>query len=197
MKLYLIRHGETDFNKFRRWQGQVDTPLNNTGRLQASKMHQWLIREGVELDCIYTSPLCRATETAQIINPNESKTVVDKRLTEINMGEFDGRNEDDLIAELGQARYDQWRNQMFQVPAPGGESIFEVIQRVRHVIGDILSSSQFNRLGVVAHQGVLVAIKSVISNRSDQDSLRSFRQKNNEIDIWTLNPMAHLTTVEL
>ena len=63
--LYLVRHGETDWNLQRRIQGSTDIPLNNTGRQQASRTGRLLARR--HWDAVITSPLSRAAETAQII----------------------------------------------------------------------------------------------------------------------------------
>ena len=65
MKLYLIRHGETDYNKMKRNQGQIDIPLNEYGRELAEKTAEGL--RGISFDLAYTSPLSRAKETAQIV----------------------------------------------------------------------------------------------------------------------------------
>ena len=70
----LIRHGETDWNVVRRFQGLSDIPLNDTGRQQAGFAKNGL--DGKIIDAIYTSPLQRAVETAEIIRKHEGKTVL-------------------------------------------------------------------------------------------------------------------------
>lgn len=67
MKIYLTRHGETDWNLAARIQGSTDTELNETGIRQAGQLADRLIRDGVRPDAIYTSPLKRAAVTAQIL----------------------------------------------------------------------------------------------------------------------------------
>jgi len=64
MKIYLIRHGETDWNKKLKIQGQADIPLNQTGRMQAEIAAKYL--DGIQFDAVFSSPLC-GQETAKII----------------------------------------------------------------------------------------------------------------------------------
>ena len=65
LRIYLARHGETDWNAARRLQGRTDTALNSTGRQQAAKLAEHL--KGVRLDAIYCSTLSRSRETAEIV----------------------------------------------------------------------------------------------------------------------------------
>lgn len=91
MKLYLLRHGETPWNKLGRFQGQTDIPLNESGRDLAV-----LTREGmpdVKFDRVFCSPLCRAVETARIFLEGRfplDQIQTDKRIMEISFGDNEG-----------------------------------------------------------------------------------------------------------
>lgn len=89
MLLYLMRHGETDWNKAHLWQGRTDIPLNDNGRKVAE-----LTREGlkdIHFDYAFCSPLCRAKETAEIILADRDvELVVDERVIEMGFGEWEG-----------------------------------------------------------------------------------------------------------
>lgn len=91
MKLYIIRHGQTDWNRVRRLQGRTDIPLNEWGRRVAR-----LTREGlkdVAFDVAFTSPLVRAKETAEIILKGRNVPVIeDKRLIEVDFGGYEGES---------------------------------------------------------------------------------------------------------
>ncbi|HVX00878.1 MAG TPA: histidine phosphatase family protein [Candidatus Babeliaceae bacterium] len=66
-RFLFIRHGQTDWNANRRWQGHIDTSLNETGRQQAEQLAELLFEQEKDLDAIYTSDLQRAYVTAEII----------------------------------------------------------------------------------------------------------------------------------
>ncbi len=128
MKVYLIRHGETDWNRECRLQGQSDTELNEIGielaEITASEL------KGVRFDALYSSPLKRAYRTAEIFNEGRDLEIItDKRLLEINFGEREGhvipgRDDDDSNPiynfEFVPEAY---------VPADGGESFDEIYAR--------------------------------------------------------------------
>ena len=89
MILYMIRHGETDFNRQRRIQGQSDIPLNAWGRELARRTGKGL--EDVRFDLVVTSPLIRAKETAQLIVGEKSIPFIEEpRIQEIAFGEYEG-----------------------------------------------------------------------------------------------------------
>lgn len=91
MKLYIIRHGQTDWNRARRLQGRTDIPLNEWGRRVAE-----LTREGlkdVAFDMAFTSPLIRAKETAEIILGDRNVPIIeDERIIEVNFGGYEGES---------------------------------------------------------------------------------------------------------
>lgn len=89
MKLYLVRHGQTDWNATDRLQGQSDIPLNTAGVTQAEFLRDQIHQRGLHFDAIYSSPLQRVRKTAEIIAAGQPITV-DARLNERNAGQFEG-----------------------------------------------------------------------------------------------------------
>ena len=89
MKLYIVRHGETDNNLNGIIQGIIDTPLNETGIKQAMELKEKL--KDVKFDLVITSPLQRAKLTAEIINDNKAEIICDKQIIERNTGDFEGK----------------------------------------------------------------------------------------------------------
>ncbi len=89
MKLYLVRHGETDWNKEGKIQGTTDIPLNDNGRMQILKTKEQL--QNINFDICISSPLKRAKETAQIITDGNCQIVYEDLLKERTIGNFEGK----------------------------------------------------------------------------------------------------------
>lgn len=102
--LYFVRHGQTDWNRLRRIQGQIDTPLNTTGRQQATRNGEALLRLGLDLRRVsfVSSPLGRCRETIEIIRRTLGLECTaystDDRLKEIHFGDWQGLHWHELCA---------------------------------------------------------------------------------------------------
>lgn len=90
MKLFVVRHGETDWNAQHIAQGQTDIPLNAHGIEQAERLCETLKQRGLKFDAVYSSPLERVRRTAEIITGNQYNIVLDKHLNERNLGDLEG-----------------------------------------------------------------------------------------------------------
>lgn len=148
-ELWLVRHGQTDWNREGRYQGQADLPLNATGLAQARALAERL--DGEHFDAIYASPLQRALRTAMILAARLGLEVrLDPRLREINQGEWQGMLVSDIAAryagELAQREVDP-----LNVRAPGGESVPEVAVRMWAAADDIARAYPAGRVLVVSH----------------------------------------------
>ena len=106
---------------------------------------------------------------------------IDSRLVELDLGEFEGRLESELGKELGK-RYNEWKSRMYLDPAPSGEGILDVANRVEPMLKALLDTS--GDVLIVGHQGVNMALKAKLSDCFTVECLSSFRQKNDEIDLW-------------
>ena len=126
-ELYLVRHGETDWNASRRIQGITDVPLNDTGRAQARRTGALLATR--EWDAIVASPLSRALETARLAGFGEL-VQVDPDLHEWNYGPYEGLT----TAEIRESvpGWSVWTH-----PIPGGETADEIAARVDRVIARV------------------------------------------------------------
>lgn len=99
-KIYLVRHGETDWNKARKLQGSTDIELNDTGRVQALLLNEEF--KGIRIDAVYSSNLVRAEETAKIISTGMNLQVItDHGLKERQWGSLEGSKFDDLKEKYG------------------------------------------------------------------------------------------------
>ena len=108
MKIYLVRHGETDWNKLERWQGHTDVPLNETGIEQANGLAE-IIGNHSNISMIYASPLIRAYRTAEILNQTLNvEIVVRDGLKEVSLGVWEGMNYAGVLEKYPND-YELWR----------------------------------------------------------------------------------------
>lgn len=122
--LVLVRHGETDWNRERRFQGHADRPLNDEGRRQAYELAETLREETVGV--VYTSPLQRASETARIVAATlglEAREL--EALREIDVGDWQGMTVDEVKARFPELADVAWRSGW-----PNGETHDELGARV-------------------------------------------------------------------
>jgi probable phosphoglycerate mutase len=127
-RIFLVRHGETDFNLTHRFQGRIDIPLNKEGKNQAQALSLALKHE--LLTAVYSSPLIRAMETARSIKVFHPSTPLfeEEGLIEMDLGELDGMQAGDWISQH-QEFYKTWRTTPSRLKMPGGESLGEVQNR--------------------------------------------------------------------
>jgi broad specificity phosphatase PhoE len=168
--LILIRHGETDWNVEARYQGQADPPLNEQGIAQAHHLANSLADIG--LDVIYTSPLQRAQQTAQLLARQLGIPLWEEpRLMEINQGEWQGllRSE---IEERYPELFQRWLTKPWSVTLPAGESLEQVQARVNAALDDIVGRHPDESVGLVAHR-IPIALIKVRTQGKDLDIVRT------------------------
>lgn len=142
--IYLIRHGQTDWNTARRIQGTTDVPLNVVGREQTLLLLPEI--KTLKLDKIFVSNLRRAQETAEILNREiQVPIVTDERLREVCFGEWEGRS----VLDLSDSVWHQFYRHPDQI---GSEPLTEVFKRVKSFF-ETTDLSQ-NTL-IVTHSGTL------------------------------------------
>lgn len=158
-RVVLIRHGETDWNRDRRIQGQTDTPLSALGRRQALAIGQRLKRE--RFTAIYASDLQRAWDTAQAIGQatlaersDAPQPVADRRLREMDFGEWEGKTSAEIAASHPEAHArSKHRDADFRIP--GGESFRDLYERTVDAVTSLVDAHPGGTLCVVAHGGIL------------------------------------------
>ena len=153
----LIRHGETDWNVVRRFQGLSDIPLNDTGRQQAGFAKNGL--DGKIIDAIYTSPLQRAVETAEIIRGDREIPIYPTEgLREMGIGEWEGL----LVSEIDERYpgwYDIWRTAPTQIRLKGGEPYVETQKRAWKTFWEIVRNHEGKTVLIVSH---MMCISSIL-----------------------------------
>lgn len=165
--LWLVRHGETQSNIDRVFQGQLDTPLTERGFRQATAVGAAL--QDVTFDAVYSSDLSRASDTARAIVNGRSEIQFDKRLREMHYGVLQGvaiARFRDVLAQHGVA--DAWGPGTFSrdgMAPPEGESIADLCARLRDFLGDLDRDIERGPLGnvlLVAHGGTLRALMTLL-----------------------------------
>lgn len=167
MEIYLVRHGETDWNKKRLIQGRADIPLNEYGRSLAKKTGEGL--SDVEFAVCYCSPLKRARETADlIVEGREIPVIEDNRLLEMDFGECEGKC----------CRWDDWQlpdefRDFFEAPEkyktpPEGEGFQQVKDRMEHFLRELRGREELqgSKILVVSHGAALAGMLNVIRRES-------------------------------
>lgn len=175
MLLYLIRHGETDWNTERKCQGFSDIPLNSTGHRQAEAIARHL--STTRLEAIYSSTLSRAYETALAIARYHDATVqTTDALRELNQGEFDGLTLSELVEKHGDF-LEQWFRNPADLKIPGGESLREMQTRAASALEEITENHSDGNVVVVAHNLCNTALLCRIMNLN----LNDFRRINQDV----------------
>ena len=175
MKLYIIRHGQTDWNVQGRIQGRQDIPLNAAGRSQAQMLAKGMEKRPVT--AIYSSPQLRAMETAMALAGNQGVEVIPlPELVEIGYGDWEGRTASDILTKERKL-YEEWWQHPATVAPPGGETLNQVDARCKkaweRIKGEIKGDTAVvARGGTLAHfivhllEGQPDAAEIVVGNAS-------------------------------
>ena len=124
-RIVLVRHGETNWNSEGRFQGQIDIPLNNNGKNQASAAGSFL--KNIQIDKAFSSSMSRPTETAELILKHHPQVnlQLEKNLVEIGHGLWEGKLESEIEKEWSDL-LKRWQSSPENVQMPEGENIKEV-----------------------------------------------------------------------
>jgi probable phosphoglycerate mutase len=155
--VYLARHGESDWNVERRWQGNADRPLTELGRRQADELAERLA--STPLDAVYSSDLLRARETAEAVARRQGLEVRTlAALREVDVGSWSGLTRDE-VEERFPAAFATWREGGHGWE--DGEAYEQMADRVVAAVLEIAGSHPGRSVLVVAHGGPIRALHSV------------------------------------
>lgn len=172
MKIYIVRHGETDWNRKGIIQGSTDIELNETGIDQAKETKHLLAK--VKFDHIYCSPLMRAKQTANIINEEHQVEIIyDDRLRERGFGKYEGVS----VKELDFSSF--WDMGNNETPYQE-ESTIDFFNRVHNLLDHILMLDYENVL-IVAHGGVSLPVYSYFNHLEKRKDYLKYMLKNCEV----------------
>lgn len=161
-EFWLVRHGETDWNREHRFMGQKDIPLNAQGHQQAADLAAGL--SGQPFDALYSSDLLRARQTADALaDVLHLPLRLDPRLREVMLGEWQGETHEDVQARFPNLWAERYANPAEFRP-PAGETIAEMAARAYPVLDEIAVAHPNGRVLLVSH-GILLAALICRANR--------------------------------
>lgn len=175
MELYIIRHGQTDWNRARKLQGRTDIPLNEWGRRVAE-----LTREGLQdvvFDVAFTSPLVRAKETAEIILKDRNIPIIeDERIIEVNFGAYEGedfRLEDENLQNFFS------RPELYYA-VDGSESMESILKRTGDFLEELYANPKYQNstIFVATHGAALCGLLCNIKKWDKADFWKGGLHKN-------------------
>lgn len=199
-ELFLIRHGETKWNRELRFQGHADLELNQRGIEQAQITAHFLTEH--RFDRFYSSDLKRAGQTAEILAaPHNLPVLSRKDLREINYGDWEGQTYRQLWEQEPQS-LEKWSQDPSAIKPPGGETLPDFQLRVVNSFLSLIKESAGKRIVVICHGGTLMVYLAYVlqmplklCNRFQFDHLgvsRIILYEQNPI-ISMLNNTGHLT----
>lgn len=177
--IYIVRHGETDWNKQNRIQGNTDNPLNATGQRQAAAVAAQLA--GVRFDRIYPSALTRAIQTAEVFAvraPIQPLALLNER----SRGIYEGKVTSEVAKEFS-PRFAALDDDM-----DGGESLASIAVRVGLATREIVAQNPGGTVMIVGHSGVNPLVIGELIGLSPQRAIKEIRQGNDEVYKVTVQP---------
>jgi len=186
LRLLLVRHGETEWNRVSRFQGGIDVPLNEHGRTQAQQTAEFL--KDVQIDFAVSSPMLRPKETAEIIlnhHPNV-QLKLQEEFREINHGLWEGKLESEIKQEYADLLR-QWQTAPETVQMPEGENLQQVWERAVACWDAIakstpLSDTELKTGLIVAHDAINKVILCHVLSLSPA-SIWSIKQGNGAVTV--------------
>lgn len=194
-KLLLIRHGETVWNRNKRYSGYIDIDLSRKGRAQAKKLQQRL--KGEQVDKIYSSDRKRAIQTAKIIFKNFPIEKIGD-LREVHFGIFEGLTYDEILKRHPVA-YRNWLKDPFKTAIPKGENLKDFKKRIIKAVKKIISLNKGKTVAVVCHGGsISILMNHLLKSKKfwhkipKSASLSIVEYKNGKTRIKLFNDTSHL-----
>ena len=168
-RMVLVRHGEPEEGMRGRCYGRLDVGLSAEGREQARRTARFL--SDLPIAAVYSSPRCRAVESANLLAAGRTPVTVDERLREIDFGIFEGLTYKEIARRFPDT-YEEWMTHPTNVAFPGGETFPAMVGRVRDAVDELRRVHPDQTIAVVSHGGVN---RIALATALDLDLRRIFR----------------------
>ena len=163
--IYLTRHGETEWNIEKRLQGRGDSPLTKDGIQRAKELRDRI--KNIDIDVIYSSPIKRALNTANILRGNKNIDIVtDDRLMEMCFGDYEGKKIDIIQKENPNWDIKLIMQGNVEICAPNGENLKEVRERISKLMNKIIAENIGKSILIVTHG---ITLKALMYYFKDKD----------------------------
>lgn len=160
MRIYITRHGETQWNMEGRMQGWMNSDLTEKGIENAKRLGESL--KDVNFGCIYSSPLGRAFDTAKHIRENKkTEIVLEDNLKEMGFGLWEGMEHSKIEELYSEERFNFWNKPHLYKPIDG-ESFQELFNRVGEIFNSIIMENSYENILIVSHAVVIKAIYAIV-----------------------------------
>lgn len=171
MKLYFIRHGQTDWNIEGKIQGSTDTELNSTGIRQAKEMSRKVLEAQTPISKIYSSRQKRALQTAQILSDAiHVEYEITDGLEEVNLGAWEGLTWEEVSIRYP-AEYEVWYHNRRYTKAPQGESYQDMLDHVLAALHRIIKENARD-VAIVTHSAVIMCLQCLITDTPFEQLLK-------------------------
>ncbi len=197
--IYLVRHGQTAWNKEEIFRGRTDVPLDETGLKQAELAADYF--KGMEIHGIYSSPLARAWQTAEkIAEPLSLKVEPLEGLIDMSFGNWEGHPHEE-VKRMDPETYRLWREEPHRARLPGGETLDQVRSRAMAALEEVIRSSPGKTFILVSHRvvnKVLICAILGIDNAhfwqigQDTTAINLINYRNGKYILSLLNETCHL-----
>lgn len=177
MRIYVIRHGETDVNLENRINSLNEDDLNETGIMQAKQVGIEL--ENIDYDFIISSPLIRTRHTAEVLNVKNKKIIFDNRLIERDAGVFTKQSLEHIDS-------DDWWNLNPKEDYKDAETVKNVLDRIYEFLDELKEQYKNEKILLVTHGGVSKAISCYFNGIPDDGNLEKYKHNNCEIHEFDL-----------
>ena len=185
-QIWLIRHGETDWNAAQRLQGWRDIPLNDTGKNQAKSVQRFLDQQRIAFDGVLSSDLQRAIQTAQIAFAQHQYPIEQiPALRERNYGIYEGHSWQSLT-QLPNEPAPKINLRDPSLDVPEGESLLTFHQRIIEAFNQIALQRPNQKLAVIAHGGVIEMVWRYIQ-QADLSTPRPYKILNASVNHFAIN----------
>ena len=176
MKLYFIRHGQTDWNNEGKIQGSHDTELNDIGINQAIELSKKVLESNIEFSRIYSSKQKRALKTAEILSSYTNVGCFPlEGLEEINLGDWEGLSWKEARDKYPK-EYDEWYDNRRYSKSNNGESYHDMLERVLEALNRIVAINNEDVV-IVTHSAVIMCLQCYITD-TPFDKMRIFKTDN-------------------